>query len=125
MAALKQIQYYLRKFTLTGLRNYDLMAQNAFITKENINDLISTVGITGEIGLLNIDIDVNDFGFIISSLTPDGIQNSIEEIKGLNNEELKRESLLCASYIERNNSLESFSKGIGDHLQTILQKHDL
>ncbi len=40
---------------------YNLTAKNAFITKENINDLISDSGISGEIGLLSIDIDGNDY----------------------------------------------------------------
>ena len=40
---------------------YDLTAKNAFITKENINELISTSEISGEIGLLSIDIDGNDY----------------------------------------------------------------
>ena len=40
---------------------YGLMAKNAFITKENINDLISSSSISGEIGLLSIDIDGNDY----------------------------------------------------------------
>lgn len=40
---------------------HDLKAVRAFITKENINDLIRSNGITGEIGLLSIDIDGNDY----------------------------------------------------------------
>ena len=40
---------------------YDFTAKNAFITRENINDLISAAGIRGEIGLLSIDIDGNDY----------------------------------------------------------------
>ena len=40
---------------------YDLTAKDAFITKENINDLISASGFSGEIGLLSIDIDGNDY----------------------------------------------------------------
>jgi hypothetical protein len=40
---------------------YDLTARPAFITRENINDLISGAGFGGEIGLLNIDIDGNDY----------------------------------------------------------------
>jgi hypothetical protein len=33
----------------------------AFITRENINDLLRGQGITGDIGLLSIDIDGNDY----------------------------------------------------------------
>ena len=40
---------------------FDLKAQQAFITRENINDLIRANGISGEIGLLSIDIDGNDY----------------------------------------------------------------
>jgi hypothetical protein len=40
---------------------YDLTARSAFITRENINELISCAGFGGEIGLLCIDIDGNDY----------------------------------------------------------------
>jgi len=40
---------------------YDLKAVSAFITRENINDLLAENGITGEIGLLSIDVDGNDY----------------------------------------------------------------
>jgi len=40
---------------------YNLQAKTAFITKENINQLILDSGINGEIGLLHIDIDGNDY----------------------------------------------------------------
>jgi hypothetical protein len=40
---------------------YNLKADCAFITRENINDLIRRNGIAGEIGLLSIDIDGNDY----------------------------------------------------------------
>jgi len=40
---------------------YDIKAVQAFITKENINQIISNAGISGEIGLLSIDIDGNDY----------------------------------------------------------------
>jgi hypothetical protein len=39
----------------------DLTARPAFITRENINELISSSGFTGEIGLLSIDLDGNDY----------------------------------------------------------------
>jgi hypothetical protein len=45
-----------------GLRwRYDLTARPAFITEENIDDLISSAGFRGDIGLLSIDIDGNDY----------------------------------------------------------------
>ncbi len=40
---------------------YDLKAKAAFITAENINQLIEEEGISGEIGLMHIDIDGNDY----------------------------------------------------------------
>lgn len=40
---------------------YDLNAKHAFISKENINSLISEAGYSGDIGILSIDIDGNDY----------------------------------------------------------------
>jgi hypothetical protein len=40
---------------------YDLTARSAFITRENVNDLFVDAGFSGEIGLLSIDIDGNDY----------------------------------------------------------------
>jgi hypothetical protein len=40
---------------------HNLKAEHAFITAESINDLIGRNGIEGEIGLLSIDIDGNDY----------------------------------------------------------------
>lgn len=40
---------------------YNLKAHPAFVTRENINALITTQGIEGDIGLLSIDIDGNDY----------------------------------------------------------------
>lgn len=40
---------------------YDLKTLQAFITAENINQLITSQGITGEIGLLSVDIDGVDY----------------------------------------------------------------
>jgi hypothetical protein len=40
---------------------HNLKAEHAFITRENINELIRSNGISGEIGLLSIDIDGNDY----------------------------------------------------------------
>lgn len=39
----------------------NLKAVNAFITKDNINELLSKNGIKNDIGLLSIDIDGNDY----------------------------------------------------------------
>ena len=40
---------------------YDLTAKPAFVTRENINDLIEEAGFGGPLGLLSIDIDGNDY----------------------------------------------------------------
>ena len=38
-----------------------IRAECAFITRDNINDIIRSAGITGDIGLLSVDIDGNDY----------------------------------------------------------------
>jgi hypothetical protein len=40
---------------------HDLTAKSAFITRENINSLLSGNGAIGDLGLLSIDIDGNDY----------------------------------------------------------------
>jgi len=40
---------------------HDLSARAAFVTRENINELLVEFGFSGEIGLLSIDIDGNDY----------------------------------------------------------------
>lgn len=40
---------------------YNLKAEHAFITVDNINDLMTKNGIKGDIGILSIDIDGNDY----------------------------------------------------------------
>lgn len=40
---------------------FDVRAEQAFVTAENINDIISRAGISGRIGLLSIDIDGMDY----------------------------------------------------------------
>ncbi len=40
---------------------YDLTAVSAFIDRDNINDLIRDAGFEGELGLLSVDIDGNDY----------------------------------------------------------------
>lgn len=40
---------------------YRVQAECAFITRENINDIIKSAGIAGDIGLLSVDIDGNDY----------------------------------------------------------------
>lgn len=40
---------------------YELSAVCAFIDKDNINGLISNAGLSGDVGLLSVDIDGNDY----------------------------------------------------------------
>jgi len=40
---------------------YDFAAKPAFITRENVNSLIADAGFSGEIGLLSVDLDGNDY----------------------------------------------------------------
>lgn len=40
---------------------HDLTAAAAFVTRENVNELFAASGFAGEIGLLSIDIDGNDY----------------------------------------------------------------
>jgi hypothetical protein len=40
---------------------HDLTVKQAFITRENINDLMTSADFSGEIGLLSIDVDGNDY----------------------------------------------------------------
>jgi hypothetical protein len=40
---------------------YDLTAASEFVTRENINQLICKYGFSGDLGILSIDIDGNDF----------------------------------------------------------------
>lgn len=44
-----------------GFWRLNVDAVQAFITRENINSLLQSHGVTGEIGLLSIDIDGNDY----------------------------------------------------------------
>lgn len=51
---------------------YDIQAVTAFITRDNINNLLTENGIVGDIGLLSIDIDGNDYWVLdaISAISP-------------------------------------------------------
>lgn len=50
---------YIREDNIYWSNN--LKAECAFITAENINDLIRNQGVSGEIGILSVDIDGNDY----------------------------------------------------------------
>lgn len=38
-----------------------LAAHSAFVTRENVNDVLADAGMTGELGILSIDVDGNDY----------------------------------------------------------------
>jgi hypothetical protein len=44
-----------------GFWRHDLTAKHAFITRDNINALLQEEGFTGEVGILSVDIDGNDY----------------------------------------------------------------
>jgi hypothetical protein len=50
---------YIRRDPIYWAAN--LKAEHSFITKDNINELLSRNGISGDIGLLSVDIDGNDY----------------------------------------------------------------
>lgn len=52
---------------------HNLKAKHSFVTAENINDLIMQEGITGNVGLMHIDVDGNDYWIwdAINVITPD------------------------------------------------------
>jgi hypothetical protein len=50
---------YIRRDPIYWAAN--LKAECAFVTQENINDLLARNGITGDVGLLSVDIDGNDY----------------------------------------------------------------
>jgi hypothetical protein len=52
--------------------NTRLTAVAAFVTRENVNALLDDAGMTGEIGLLSVDVDGNDYWIFdaITAVTP-------------------------------------------------------
>lgn len=66
---------------------YNLTPHFAFVTKENINELIEQNGITGEIGLLSIDIDGVDYWIwdSINVVSPDIVICEYQASFGFNN----------------------------------------
>jgi hypothetical protein len=53
---------YIRQAQADGIHwRHDLTARAAFVTADNVNELIASAGFSGEIGLLHIDIDGNDY----------------------------------------------------------------
>jgi hypothetical protein len=53
---------YIQKLHQSSLYwQHNLQSECAFITKDNINQIISSKGINGDIGILSVDIDGNDY----------------------------------------------------------------
>lgn len=50
---------HLKKWDL--MWKYDLQAMDVFITKDNINQVIKEAGFEGDLGILSIDLDGNDY----------------------------------------------------------------
>lgn len=59
MASVKQEEIHWR---------YDIQAMSAFITKDNIDSLLTENGVTGDIGFLSVDIDGNDY-WVLDAIT--------------------------------------------------------
>ncbi len=57
---------------------YDLTAISRFVTAENINELLLSSGFKGEIGLLHIDIDGNDYWIWNAIESTDPVVVSVE-----------------------------------------------
>jgi hypothetical protein len=66
---------------------YDLFAKEAFITKDNINNLILDEGFNGDVGILSVDIDGNDYWVLeaINVVNPAIIIVEYNSCFGLNN----------------------------------------
>lgn len=58
-SAIERGRYFYKKWGNPSVKNPTFI--HSMITRENINDLITQGGLSGEIGLLSIDIDGNDY----------------------------------------------------------------
>ena len=56
----KEGQRITRSFA-APLKSGQLRLANAFVSRENVNDLVTSLGLTGDIDFLSIDIDGNDY----------------------------------------------------------------
>lgn len=81
-------------------RRFDLNAVCEFITRDNINLIITKAGISGDIGLLSIDIDGNDY-WIWEAITADVISPSVVVVEY--NSVLGKQFALTIPYIEKFN----------------------
>jgi hypothetical protein len=70
------------------LWRYNLLADCAFLTRDNINEVISRNGVAGDIGLLSIDIDGNDY-WVWQAITCVDPRIVISEYNGLFGPEAK------------------------------------
>lgn len=77
-----------RFLQLSGLSwRHDISAITSFITAENIDELIRSSGIAGEIGILSVDVDGVDY-WILESITAVSPQMVIVEYNGFFGPEL-------------------------------------
>jgi hypothetical protein len=54
--------------TLPDIWKFDLTAKTAFVTRENVNELLASSGFDSDVGILSIDIDGNDY-WILEAIT--------------------------------------------------------
>ncbi|MBI4429728.1 MAG: hypothetical protein HY562_11490 [Ignavibacteriales bacterium] len=78
VSRIRSLDFYWRK---------NLTAIQSFVTKENVNDLFTTQGFTGDIGLLSIDIDGNDYWIwdAIVAIQPRIVVCEYNSVFGMNN----------------------------------------
>jgi hypothetical protein len=54
---------------LPDIWKFDLTAKAAFVTRENVNELLASSGFDADVGLLSIDVDGNDY-WILDAIAP-------------------------------------------------------
>ena len=54
---------------LPDMWKFDLTAKAAFVTRENVNELLASSGFDADVGLLSIDVDGNDY-WILDAIAP-------------------------------------------------------
>lgn len=100
---------------------YDLNAIGDFITKDNINQLILSKGISGEIGLLSVDIDGNDY-WVLKEIEVIQPQILIVEYNSLFGPKLKITVLYDENFIRTNKHFSNLYYGASIYAITDLAK---
>ena len=57
---------------LPDIWKFDLVAKAAFVTRENVNELITSSGFDADLGILSVDVDGNDYWLVeaLTAMTP-------------------------------------------------------